>query len=189
MPSRILVSISLAKGKRHLGALLGIGTFVEEYVQRKVADLVSESECLSSIAVTHPHAAYAAYTHGLSSRWTFLARVIPEVGDLLSPLEEAIRHRSLTALTGKTALTDIERDLLALPVRLGGMGISNPIKQASQHHSTSLKVTAPLVALILQQSSNAIPAELAHAQRLAKHEARKVHRQQQANEAEQVIRV
>ena len=151
-------------------------------MQRKVADWVSEIEHLSSIAVTHPHAAYTAYTHGLSSIWTFLARVIPEIGDLLCPLEEAIRHRFLTALTGKTALTDIERDLLALPVRLGGMGISNPTKQASQHHSTSIRVTAPLVAIISQQSSSVLPAELAHAQGLAKREACKVRRQQQSNE-------
>ena len=36
-----------SQGKRHLGAALGTRTFVEEYVQRKVADWVDEVERLS----------------------------------------------------------------------------------------------------------------------------------------------
>ena len=124
--------------RRHFGAALGTRTFVEELVQRKVADLVSE---VSSIAVTHPH---AAYTHGLSSRWTFLARVIPEIGDLLCPLEEAIRHRFLTALTGKTALTDIEGDLLALPV-VWVVWVS--VTQPNRHHNTTALPSGSLLHL------------------------------------------
>lgn len=174
-----------SEGRRHLGAALGTRSFAEVYVKEKVTDWVKEIEQLSSIAVTHPHAAYAALTHGLSSKWTFVARTIPEIGDLLGPLEDALRHRFLTALTGRTAICDSERDLMALPVRLGGMGICNPTKQAIYQHSTSEQITAPLVALILLQS-HALPAELLNTQKQARSEARKARHQLQVVERDRL---
>ena len=86
------VSIT-AEGKRHLGAAIGTNSFVESYVKRKVSVWVHEVEHLSSIAVTQPHAAYAAFTHGQTSKWTYLSRTIPDIGDLLKPVENAIRQR------------------------------------------------------------------------------------------------
>ena len=43
-----------------------------------------------------------------------------------SPLEEVIRRKFLTSLTGQNAFDDVTRELLALPVHLGGLGITNP---------------------------------------------------------------
>ena len=80
-------------GKRHLGAALGSRQFVEEYVQKKVDGWVKDIERLSFFALSHPRAAYAAFTHGLSNKWTYLARTVPDIADLFRPLEEAIRHR------------------------------------------------------------------------------------------------
>ena len=57
-----------ADGKRHLGAALGSRQFVEEYVQKGVDGWVKEIDRLSSFAVSHPHAAYVAFTHGLSNK-------------------------------------------------------------------------------------------------------------------------
>ena len=50
------------EGKRHLGAAVDTSQFVAGYVLKKVAEWVGEVEHLSSIAVTQPHAAYAAFT-------------------------------------------------------------------------------------------------------------------------------
>ena len=63
-------------GKRHLGAAIGAKSFTEEYVSRKVGEWVNEIKSLSTIALTQPHAAYAAFTHGLSSHWTYISRTI-----------------------------------------------------------------------------------------------------------------
>ena len=109
-------------------------------------------ERLSSIAVSQPHAAYAAFTHGLTSKWTYLARTIPDIDDLFQSLERVIRQQFLPSLTGQIAFSDDDRDLFALPVRLGGLGIPDPCQQSKTNNSTSEKITAPLVALILQQS-------------------------------------
>ena len=89
--------------------------------------------------------------HGLASKWTFLARTISNIEYLFQPLEDAIHQRFLPALTGQTSFSDSIRDLMALPARPEGLGVTNPVKQASIEHHTSCEVTAPLVNLILEQ--------------------------------------
>ena len=103
------------------------------------------------IVTTQPQAAYAVLTHGLMSKWLYVARTIPSSSDLFQPLEEAICHWFLPALTAGKGITDEERDLFALPSRLGGLGIPNPTKVAGQQYISSQRVTAPLTALIIQQ--------------------------------------
>ena len=46
-------------------------------------------------------------------------RTIPEIKELLLPLEDAIHQHFIPALTGRPPCSTIERDLLALPVRGG----------------------------------------------------------------------
>ena len=76
------------KGNRHLRAALGSRTFVEEFVSKKVATWITDVKQLAKIAHTQPQAAYAAYIHGLSSRWLFLLHTVPDMQDLLQPLED-----------------------------------------------------------------------------------------------------
>ena len=140
------------EGKRHLGAAIGTRDFIESYVAGKVKKWVEEIHQLSEIAQTQPHAAYCAYTHGLSSRWTYLSRTIPDISTLLQPLEDAIHQYLIPALTGRPPCSDEERDLLALPVRLGGMGISNPTQMSSHAFESSVQLTTPLVTKIIEQN-------------------------------------
>ena len=75
------------EGKRHLGSAIGSHSFVGCYVEGKVSESGKrELERLSEIALTQPQAAYAALTHGLVSKWTYLARTTPNIDDLLKPL-------------------------------------------------------------------------------------------------------
>ena len=64
----------------------------------------------------------------------------------------AIRHKFLPSLTGQSALNDETRDLMALPVRHGGLGVINPTRNTRSHHQSSESITAPLVSLIVEQS-------------------------------------
>ena len=154
------------EGKRHLGAALGTNSFVDSYVQKKVSEWVREIEQLSSFAVTQPHATYAAFTHGLTSRWTFLARTTPNIGNLLQPLEEAIQYK----------LT------LALPARLGGLGVIDPTRLSDSHHTSSKNVSAPLVSLILDQSTT-YPTNCKESQKKSKSIARNLRRLHEKNRA------
>ena len=141
------------EGKRHLGAALGTRDFVVDYVQEKVANWKAEIGHLSSFAKSEPHAAYAALTHGLMSHWMFSLRSIEGIAHLMQPVEDAIRLQLLPAITGRDALTDDERDLLALPARQGGIGMRNPTTH-TEEHNYSQRLSAPLTALIVQQSED-----------------------------------
>ena len=99
--------------------------FISVYLNCKVCEWVNEIERLSSIAVIQPHAALC-FIHGLKHKWTYLIRTIPDIESLLQPLEDAIRQKFLSSLTGQSALSNDTRDLLALPVWHGGLGIINP---------------------------------------------------------------
>ena len=51
-----------AQGQRHLGAAIGSREYVEEYVNDKVTNWISEITKLTKFAVTQPQASYATYT-------------------------------------------------------------------------------------------------------------------------------
>ena len=109
------------EGQKYLGSGIGKETFIESYVQQKVTTWIDELDRPSSISITQPHAAFTAFTHGLTSKWTYLARTTPNIEYLIKPLEETIRKVFLPKLTGQNAFNDMERDLLALPARLGDL--------------------------------------------------------------------
>ena len=112
-------------GERHLGAVVGSENFRTAYVREKVNSWVESVNELATIATKEPQYAYSCYVKGLSHKWTFLQRTIPEVSSLFQPLEEAIRSNLVPALLGKS-VSDLERDIIALPTRLGGLGIYDP---------------------------------------------------------------
>ena len=108
-------------GKSHLGAALGTEEFINEFVEDKVQRWVEEVKLLSVIAQTQPHAAYSAYIHSLSCKWTYLCRTVPNIEKLVQPLEDAIRRHFLPVLTGRVPPNELERNLFALPCHLGGL--------------------------------------------------------------------
>ena len=139
------------QGKRHLGAAIGARKNTEQYVSDKVRTWTLEVNQLTDISASQPHTAYAAFVHGLSRRWTFLSRTIPGISNLLQPLENAIHQVFIPSLTGRPPCSNLTRNLLALPVRLGGLGLVNPITTSDLNFQASEKVTAPLVAIISSQ--------------------------------------
>ena len=107
-------------GQKHLGSALGSDQFFHGFVTAKIATCVSELLKLCEIAKTEPQVAYSALTHGLIGKWTYLMRTTPGISPLMSPLEETLRNNFIPIITGRKAITDEERALLALPCRNGG---------------------------------------------------------------------
>ena len=139
-------------GRPYLCAALGSPDFIEEHLRSKVGEWTSSITLLTEIAKSQPHAAYSALVHGLSSKWSYLSRVTPNVSHLLIPLDFALRTELLPALTDRPIPNDQEWALFALPVRHGGLGIRIPSKNAERELQSSLLVTSPLVSRILEQS-------------------------------------
>ena len=139
-------------GQRHLGAAIGTRSFTEEYVSKKVKSWCDEILTLSTIAKTHPHSAYGAFVHGILHKWNYVMRTIESVGSLFQPLEDVLHQHFIPALTGRDPCSEVERELLALPCRLGGLNIPNPTTICEFQFSASKKLSGPLASLILRQS-------------------------------------
>ena len=142
------------QGQKHLGAAIGSREYLEEYVSEKVTNWINDIAKLAEFALSQPqacYAAYKAYTFGLKHRWTYFSRTLPDIQDLLEPLQNAIPHILIPAITERKC-NQLDRNILALPVRLGGPGLGNPSLEAKREYASSVKVTKPLVEQIVSQS-------------------------------------
>src|SRR4051812_24858469 len=96
----------------------------------------------------------------LSRISSFISRSMPEASLLFQPLEDLIRTVFLPSLFGRE-VTDMERDLISLPARYGGLGISNPVYECKHTLEASLRISKPLVDLIMKQEAKFEPMQLA----------------------------
>ena len=143
----------VSEGDRLLGAVIGSIDYRRKYVEGKVGKWKRDVEQLSDIAKDEPQAALSAFTKALCMRWSFLQRTVPSSGDHFQPLEDTIREKLIPAIVGRK-VSDLERRLLALPVRLGGIGIQNPVQTAEYEYKSSCEITENLMSLIYNQELN-----------------------------------
>ena len=73
-----------------------------------------------------------------------------DIDEYLKPLDDVISNNFLSTLLD-SIVTDNERSLFQLPVRLGGLGIPILSEVASEHFESSKKITAPLVTIMILQ--------------------------------------
>ena len=142
-------------GKRHLGAALGSQDFKKEYISEKVEQWMKEIGKLSEIAESQPQAAYSAYVHGYQHKFRYFLRTIANIREELKPLDELITSKLIPSIIG-SQLGDIERDIISLPVRYGGMGIESPSSVSDDEYARSKQITGPLAAIIALQG-NSLP--------------------------------
>ena len=147
-----------SKGKKNLGASIGSAVHKEEFVQEKVNKWILQIETLAEMAKTDPHSAYIAFTSSLRHRYTFCMRTIPNVAHIFQDLEHAIRTKLIPSLVEGREVTDDERNLLALPPRLGGMGIVNPTLICDLEYDLSKIATSKLTTAIKEQREE-LPVE------------------------------
>ena len=77
-------------------------------------------------------------------------RTIQDIDEHLKPLDDIIRNTFLPKLLD-SIVTDNERSLFQLPVRLGGLGMPILSEVASEHFESSKKITALLVTIMILQ--------------------------------------
>ena len=138
------------EGHKHLGALLRSRKDLEDYVEEKVEDWISQIVRLAEFTQSHLQASSVAYTFGLRHRWTYFLRTLPNIKDLRKPLECTMSD-VLIPLMGDHKCTELERDILSLPVRLRGLGFMNPTQIGNAEFQASVNVTAPLAEQIMSE--------------------------------------
>jgi len=75
---------------------------------------------------------------------------VPDASELFEPLENAIRHQLIPALVGRE-VSDAERQILALPLRHGGLGVTDPRETAKMEYKHSTQITNKLTDKIYTQ--------------------------------------
>ena len=138
-------------GKRHLGAVLGTEEFKNEYVTEKIDGWVDELKELEKIAKVEPHIAYCAYVCGIQHRYTYVLRTIPNIGQHLQKLDEAIDQYLVKHIFHDHLITPLERTWISLPARLGGLGIRIMAEVAPIYYANSRLMTKKLVDGIINQ--------------------------------------
>ena len=115
---------------------------------------------------------------------TYREPYLHEIKDLFQPFENAIHQVLIPSITGCPPCSKLIRDLLALPVRLGGLRIVNPTETTDDKFHASVKLTAPLVTIIasLDQNMEIDPIDVI----TAKREIRISNRQQSEEQAEAI---
>jgi len=74
-----------------------------------------------------PLTAYVAMKNSLQMEWQYVHRIVSEVGKFFDGVEEAIESEFLPSLFGvEDDITCKYRKLVELPVRHGGLSLSNP---------------------------------------------------------------
>ena len=102
-------------------------------------------------ARSQPQASYAAFTFGLGHQWTYFMRTLPDIENLRQLLERAISDVLIPSFILRNC-SEAKRDLVALPVRMGGLGLINPSDSADAEYLASIRAIAPLVSKIEAQS-------------------------------------
>ena len=86
----------------------------------------------------------------LLHRWTYFVRTLLDIKNLRQPYEGAISDVLIPSLIGCNC-SEAEGDLVALPVRMKGLGLINSSDSADAEYSASIRVSAPLVSKIEAQ--------------------------------------
>jgi len=153
------LGVQVVTGHRFLRGFIGSLSARDDYVLFKVYRWAGHINVLADVALTQLQLAYAALVHSLQHEWTFLLCVIPHCGPLLGELERLLASHFLLALFG-VEVSVAERDLLALPLRLGGLGVSNLVSSASYFYDSSIHSTVVLVKSLVSATLFELDAHL-----------------------------
>ena len=67
----IIIITIFTQGQKHLGVVLDLRSYLEEYVSEKVDDWVGQVVKLAEFAAAQPQACYAGCTFGFKHKWTY----------------------------------------------------------------------------------------------------------------------
>ena len=87
----------------YLGVTLGTEEYAQSFLSNKIKQWNEELNLLATIAHsnTQPHTTYAAFTHRMTSKWSYLSRSMMDASSCLQPIEHTIRTKLIPALTGR----------------------------------------------------------------------------------------
>ena len=86
------------------------------------------------MAKTQPQATYAAFTSEYKNKFSHFMWTINCISYFMSLIEKVTKEKLILALFDGFSISEEFRKLLALPCKLGGMGIIDPSKNANDEY-------------------------------------------------------
>ena len=123
-----------------LGGFIGNAEGANDYVNDLVTNWIHQIKMLSTIAKSEPHAAYAGFVTGFQHKLNYFMRVIPNLCNLLTLLDEVLDTEFIPALTDGHICSKEERLLLSLPSKQGGLALPIFSVRAKSEYENSRKV-------------------------------------------------
>ena len=114
---------------------------------------MNQLEVLSKIAAVEPQATYCAFVGGFKHKIEYTIRTVPHIRKHLEKLDQAVDTKFIPTLIDGNFCNEMERKLLSLPAKYGGMGIVIFCDIAEDEYNNSRAVTASLIKLQLQQNT------------------------------------
>ena len=75
---------------------------------------------------------------------------MPGISEMFKPLEDCIGEKLIPTIMGRAVCSNLQRDVLSLPARLGGLSINYPT-ESDVSFQLSVKIVAPLTDKIVRQ--------------------------------------
>ena len=114
-------NITIVDGFRVLGSVIGTQPACNNFMESEIEKTATLTEKLSKIAKKSPQNAYSCYTKGAQNKLSFLTSTTPEAFKKTDENKKNVRQQLLPSITGKSRITDEDRSLFALPLRMGGL--------------------------------------------------------------------
>ena len=125
------LGVKIVTGHRFLGGFVGSSELRNEYVKTKIDTWIKSIGILSEVAVSQPQAAYTALSQSVQFEWSFLSTVISNCDFVFESIVDEINKHFWPSVFGSN-VSELEKSLFALPIKMGGLGVRNPVDQASR---------------------------------------------------------
>ena len=119
----------------------------------RVNEWIAELKLLTKIAKFYLQTAYCGFRSGFRQKFNYVIRTIPNINHLLQPIENVIRQEFVTSLFERRTCNDERHQLLYLPFKYDGMGITNIKSISGIEYQTSKKIMKNLVGKIKNQKA------------------------------------
>ena len=141
----------VARGGIVLGNYIGEDEAAKDFIDEKVEGW---SRCLKSVIEAgreDPHGLYTAVTKSVLRMPNYVQRGMGGAKEQYAPIDDLIQKEFLPSILGDASrvITSDERELYALPCRMGGLGVGNVGDAAKQQHVDAIEATSYLTKAIL----------------------------------------
>ena len=147
--------VQIGLDARVLGSVIANASAMNMYCEEKVQNYSNMTAKLREVARPNPPPVISCLTKGVQSKLLFMTKTTPAFHLKLDGVESYLSEKLIPTLTGRDAPNETQRELLSLPLRMGGLNIQMPLDYSenfkwSKMTSEALEKVTPVVAEIIQ---------------------------------------